>query len=188
MRRMRVSPQWSYRGSLHQEPSSRAQRLHVVVHRRSGTSAADGGSMKDLPHHYPASARGSSTGIVTVTSPGLASFASGPPSEFGGSGMEWSPETLLSAAVADCFILTFRAIARASKLSFEDLACDVDGELDRVDGQLRFTRFVVRARLVVPAGGDEARARALLEKAERGCLVSRSLLASTSLEAEVVTG
>ena len=106
--------------------------------------------------------------------------------EFGGNGKEWSPETLLCAAIADCFVLTFRGIARASKLTFADVACDVAGKLDRVDGQLRFTGFTLRARLAVPPDTDEARARALLEKAERGCLISRSLAAPTTLAAEVV--
>jgi len=142
--------------------------------------------MKDLPHHYPAAARGGASGDVTLTSPGLADLASEPPVEFGGAGTLWSPETLLAAAVADCFILTFRAIARASKLTFDELLCDVSGELDRVEGQLRFKHFAVQARLLVPAGTDEARARTLLEKAERGCLVSRSLSATTSLACEVV--
>ena len=37
--------------------------------------------------------------------------------EFGGPGDLWSPETMLAGAVAGCFILTFRAAARASSAS-----------------------------------------------------------------------
>ena len=39
--------------------------------------------------------------------------------------------TLLIAAVADCFILTFRAVARASRFEWISLGCTVDGVLDR---------------------------------------------------------
>lgn len=149
-------------------------------------AAARGDPMKDLPHQYFVTARGASTGAVDLSSPGVANLHSEPPPEFGGSGAEWSPETLLCAAVADCFLLTFRAVARAAKIEYVDLACDVAGKLDRVDGQLRFTHFVLRARLAVPPGSDASRARAMLEKAERGCLISRSLAAPTVLAAEVV--
>jgi hypothetical protein len=42
-------------------------------------------------------------------------------------------------------------------------------------------------RLEVPAGSDPERARRLLEKAERACLVGNSLRFSPLLESEVVT-
>jgi uncharacterized OsmC-like protein len=54
-----------------------------------------------------------------------------------------------------------------------------------VDGGIQFTHVDLTAHLVVPGGVDEDRARHALEKAERLCLVSRSLKASTSLNAIV---
>jgi hypothetical protein len=33
------------------------------------------------------------------------------PREFDGRGNQWSPESLLAAALADCFVLSFRAVA-----------------------------------------------------------------------------
>ena len=98
---------------------------------------------------------------------------------------QWSPESLLVAAVADCFVLSFRAIARASKLEWESLSCSTDGILDRVDKLTRFTRFNVKAELVVPAGTDEAKAHRLIEKAEALCLVTNSLIAESHLDATV---
>lgn len=108
------------------------------------------------------------------------------PAEFGGPGDRWSPETLLVAAVAACFILSFRAIARASKMDWIALQCDVVGDLDKVERVTQFTRFVVRARLEVPAGIRDGKAERLLEKAERACLVTNSLKAPSELDAEVV--
>ena len=72
--------------------------------------------MQEFPHHYVAAASAESEGSVEVTSPGLESLETAGPAEFGGPGDLWSPETLLVAAVADCFILGFRAIARAARL------------------------------------------------------------------------
>ena len=98
----------------------------------------------------------------------------------------WSPESLLCAAVADCFILTFRAVSRAAKFDWLTLQCRVEGTLERVDGQSRFTRFATHATLSVPAGADAAKARALLERAEHGCLIANSLRGTRTLDAEVI--
>jgi organic hydroperoxide reductase OsmC/OhrA len=144
--------------------------------------------MHPYPHTYRASTRGGPTDLLTVASPGLPELASAPPPEFEGPGGVWSPETLLCAAVADCFVLTFRAIARASKLTWTSLDCQVEGILERVEGTSRFTRYVTHATLRAPPGTDVARAKLLLEKAEHGCLVANSLTGSRELVCEVIEG
>jgi organic hydroperoxide reductase OsmC/OhrA len=141
--------------------------------------------MQAFPHRYEVHADAEPSGSVRLDSAGLPPLASAPPAQFGGPGDQWSPETFLVAAVADCFILTFRAIATASKLAWERLGCDAEGTLDRTDGVLRFTALHLRARLTVPSGGDAERARRMLEKAERTCLVSSSLAFRPTLTAEV---
>ena len=73
--------------------------------------------MQDLPHHYKVAASAAPQGEVNLASNLLDPILSAPPAEYGGPGNRWSPETLLVAAVADCFILSFRAVARASKFS-----------------------------------------------------------------------
>lgn len=142
--------------------------------------------MQALPHHYPVTATAQSESIVTLEAEGLPALASAPPAQFGGPGDQWSPEDLLVASVADCFILTFRAIAKASKLDWIDLSCKAEGTLDRVERVTRFTAFKVTATLTVPAGTDTGRAGKLLEKAESACLITRSLEADTHLESEVI--
>jgi len=142
--------------------------------------------MQDLPHHYQVSASAETEGHVTLKADDLPQLVTAPPAEFGGPGDQWSPETLLVAAVADSFILTFRAIARASKLEWTNLECSAEGVLERVERVTRFTAVTVRASLTVPAGTDAEKARRLLEKSEAACLVTRSLLAEAHLEAEVI--
>lgn len=141
--------------------------------------------MHDYPHHYHVSAASAAEGEVTLASEGLADLPSMPPLEFNGPGGYWSPETLLVAAVADCFILSFRGIARASKLDWTRLECSVDGKLDKVDRVTRFTDFTVNATLDVPAGTDVAKAERLLERAEKVCLITNSLIADSHLDASV---
>lgn len=142
--------------------------------------------MQSLPHRYHVTATGAATGRVTLEHEGVPPIESAPPVEFGGPGDAWSPEGLLVAAVADCFILTFRAIARAAKLEWSALDVRVNGTLDRRDGVTQFTGFELQARLGIDATVDQASARAALERAERGCLVSNSLKAPVHLTAELV--
>ena len=144
--------------------------------------------MQDLPHHYAVSATAEVGANVRLESPGLEQIESAGPAEFGGPGDLWSPETLLVAAVADCYVLSFRAIARASRMDWISLRCDVTGDLDKVDRVTQFTHFHVRARLEVPEGIREGKPERLLEKAERSCLVTNSLKASSDLETEVIVG
>lgn len=143
--------------------------------------------MHEFPHHYVASAHGALNDDITLKSPQLPPLRTAAPAEFGGPGDRWSPETLLVGAVANCFILTFRAVARAAKLPWISLACDVEGTLDRVERVTQFTGFTVRAALQVPHGTDEEQARRLLEKAEHACLVTNSLKAATHLEVVIDT-
>ena len=142
--------------------------------------------MRYFPHHYKVAATAGPDGDVSLSGDGLDAILSAPPAQFGGPGDKWSPETLLVAAVADCFILSFRAIAEASKLSWISLKCEVEGTLDRKEGATKFTEFVVRATLSVPQDTKEERAHRLLEKVEESCLIANSLSGTIHLDAVVL--
>lgn len=141
--------------------------------------------MQDFPHHYKTRAAASAEGSVELTSPGLEALESAGPAEFGGPGDLWSPETLLAASIADCFILSFRAVARAAKFDWLSLSCEVDAVLDKVERVTQFTEFHQKVVLEVPAGSDEAKAMRLLEKAEHVCLITNSLTGTAHLDATV---
>ena len=141
--------------------------------------------MQDFPHHYKTTASARHDSNVDLTSPGLPNLPAAAPAEFGGPGDHWSPETLLSAAVASCFKLSFKAIARAAKFEWITIRCDVIAVLERVDKVTQFTEFHQTVILEVPRGSDEAKAMRLLEKAERSCLVTNSLTGTTRLDATV---
>ena len=95
--------------------------------------------MQPFPHHYTVGASLVGDGLATLTSTGVRPLETAPPTEFGGPGDCWSPESLLIAAAVDCFMLTFRGIAGASKYAWSQLECKADGVLERVDGVTRFT-------------------------------------------------
>lgn len=123
---------------------------------------------------------------MTIEAPELPSIETAPPPEFDGPRGTWSPETLLTAAVADCFILTFRAVARAANYSWIALDCRVEGTLERIEGRSRFAAFTTTARLTIPPDADTPTARHLLEKAEHGCLIANSLRAERALLIELI--
>jgi organic hydroperoxide reductase OsmC/OhrA len=141
--------------------------------------------MQPFPHHYSITAKARAQGDVSLEGDRLPAILSAPPTEFGGPGDRWSPETLLVAAVADCFVLTFRGIAGLSRFSWSALECNVTGRVERVDRVTQYTELHVRARLRVPPGTNEDQARRLLTKAEETCLVTNSLKVHPQLEATV---
>ena len=142
--------------------------------------------MHPFPHRYVVNAAVRPVGDVPLSAVGVRVIESAPPKEFDGPGNQWSPEGLLTAAVADCFVLSFRAIATASKYAWISLEARTEGTLDRIEGKMRFTRFDTHAKLQVPAGADIERAKKLLEKAEQACLVANSLSGERHLTIEVV--
>jgi organic hydroperoxide reductase OsmC/OhrA len=144
--------------------------------------------MHPFPHLYVASASSATAGDVTLASAGLADLPSDAPAEFGGPGTRWSPETLLIASVADCFVLSFRAVAAASKFPYVSVSANVTGKLEKTPAGMMFTSFDVKAKLVVPAGTDAERAKKLLEKSEQVCLIRNSLKGESHLESEVSFG
>ena len=144
--------------------------------------------MHPLPHRYLVTAIVRPDGDVPLSAEGVRIIESAPPKEFDGPGNQWSPEGLLTAAVADCFVLSFRAIARASKFSWVNLEARTEGTLDRIDGKLRFTGFATHAKLQVPVDADIERAKKLLEKAEQTCLIANSLSGERLLKIDVIAG
>lgn len=97
------------------------------------------------------------------------------PPEFQGESGVWTPEHFLTAAVATCFISTFEAVANYSKFPAKGLQVSVDGQLERVEGGYRFTRVTIKPVLTILKESDRERGIHLLEKAEKVCLISRSL-------------
>ncbi|HUL74992.1 MAG TPA: OsmC family protein [Vicinamibacterales bacterium] len=141
--------------------------------------------MQPFPHFYTVTSDAAPEGEVVLNSPGLPALPTATPAEFDGPGDRWSPESLLVAAVADCFLLTFRGIARASKMPWTSISCEVVGRLERIDRVTKFTDIVVRARLRVPAEASEEQAERILVRAEETCLITRSLTAVTHLETSI---
>lgn len=142
--------------------------------------------MQAMPHHYQVSSCSCSEGNLSCSSKGLADLNLDAPAEFGGPGDLWSPETLMMSSVSSCFILSFKAIARFSKLSWKSIECESVGRLDRVERVTRFIEITNKVKLVIDSSTSQEKALKLLEKAEALCLVTNSLNSKLKLECEII--
>ncbi len=166
-------------------PPSMEASLHVSAVKYGSRPPRESVRMHPFPHFYTVNSHANPSGAVTLSASNVPELASQPPREFDGPGDQWSPEGLLTAAVADCFVLNFRAIAAASKFAWTELSAATEGRLDRVEGKMRFTSFTTKASLTVPQGAAVERAKKLLERAEQTCPVANSLTAERHLEASI---
>jgi organic hydroperoxide reductase OsmC/OhrA len=81
---------------------------------------------------------------------------------------------------------TFIAIAELSKLGVVSFTSTAVGKLEKPEGQgYRITEIVLRPKLVIRFESDAERARRILEKAERNCLISNSITTDVTLEPEI---
>ena len=121
-----------------------------------------------------------------MSAPDLPSLEVDAPPEFKGHEGVWTPEHLFVAAVNSCFLTTFLAIAENSKLEFVSFSAGAKGKIEKLEGQgFIMTEVVLHPKLLISHAGDADRARRILQKAEKNCLISNSIKAETRLEPEV---
>ena len=125
-------------------------------------------------------------GAYKLSSEKLQDIETAPPANFGGPGNIWSPEELFVGVIADCFMMTFRAISEMSKLDWISLDCSANGVLERIDGVIQFTEVIIYATLKIEEGGNKERAIRIMEKAEKNCLVTNSIKTKVHLDAKVM--
>ena len=141
--------------------------------------------MEKFPHLYTSKAMCESSGSAITESRECPVLHVAEPKEFGGTGKEWSPEQMFVSTVANCLLLTFRAIANASKFEFIDIKCVAVGKLDRVEGNNRFTNIDISANLLLKSNSDKQKGLRLLNKAEKQCLIKNSISSEVNFNNEI---
>lgn len=143
--------------------------------------------MADFPHVYTTSAQGTNDIILDLSAEKLPKLQVSPPVEFGGPEGYWNPEMFFSAAISTCFILTFKAVARGKKLTWNAINVDADAYLDKTGSKLSFTRVDIFVTLTIPAAeaGNEETYKQALQKAEETCLITQSINASLHLQTKI---
>jgi organic hydroperoxide reductase OsmC/OhrA len=142
--------------------------------------------MPEQKHLYRTGVRWISQRRGSLSSPGLPELAVATPPEFpGGHPGTWSPEHLFVAAAEVCLMTTFLAIAENSKLEYLSYSSESEGTLEKTDQGYLITEIVIRPRIVVSDPASVDRARNIVGKAERHCLISNSMKTRVRLEAVV---
>ena len=108
-----------------------------------------------------------------------------PPPEFKGHDGIWSPEDLFVASANICLMTTFLSVAERAGLAFISYESAAEGKLELVDGKFQFTAITLNPVITLPVGGDVAKAKELIEKAEANCLISNSMKAHVTLASTI---
>ena len=98
------------------------------------------------------------------------------PPEFRGTDPHtWSPEDVLVAAAGSCLAVTIAGLAEREQLPLHGLSVKAEGIVGRrPDDRFGFVRIEQTVDVITDADQEDA-ARALIGKAEDGCLVTVSL-------------
>jgi organic hydroperoxide reductase OsmC/OhrA len=114
------------------------------------------------------------------------SIAFSAPPEFNGQAGHWTPEHFFVAAVASCYVSTFSGIASNSNFEFFSLELETEGIVAQDRAGWRFREVVLRPRLTIARAEDKDLGNRLLHKAEKNCLVGRSLACPVVLEPALI--
>jgi organic hydroperoxide reductase OsmC/OhrA len=129
---------------------------------------------------------GLKTGRLTAAADDLPVLDVASPPEFDGPEGVWSPEHMFVASLGACLMTTFRAIAAASGVEILEYEDRVTGRLTQAPDRLyRIERVTLRPRIVIADPGQVDKARRLLDKAERACLISRSVNSQVVLDPSI---
>lgn len=137
---------------------------------------------------YPVSVRWRGGRLASAESDGKGRLSLATPPEFrGGLAGYWSPEDLLVAATASCFVLTLAAVAERREAPLLDATVTATGHMSRRnEGRLGFTVIEVDAVLETVPGGEQA-VRAAAAAAEERCLITRALDVPVHVAVDVTT-
>ncbi len=108
-----------------------------------------------------------------------------PPPEFHGPEGRWTPEHLYVASVGTCFMITFLAMARISKLEIQSFSVRAQGRLEKITGRgYQMAEIVLRPRAVFRFQDDFNQATTILENAGQSCPISNSIKTAVIIEPE----
>ncbi len=143
------------------------------------------------PFSYETSVKWTEGKAGVIGGPGVPPVSFGAPAEFGGAGQSWTPEHFYLAAAEACLMNTFLSVAEASGMAIESYASEARAKLEWVEGSgFRMTGIEITPTIRVPSEATVEKATRLIQKAEKLCLVARSMTANVVIfpKIEVAVG
>ena len=108
--------------------------------------------------------------------------------EFAGDTLRWNPEDLLGAALANCHMLTFLALAAKAKVEVKAYEDRAEALLDTVEKVTSITTIRLRPTIRVAPGTSMAKVLDLFQKAHKYCFVANSIKSKVIMEPRVIEG
>ena len=155
------------------------EREHVGAHIKRGEDERMESKPKVYRYHTAVKWTEQRKGVISCA--GKPDIAVATPPEFKGHDGIWSPEDLFVASANICLMTTFLAVAERAGLAFTSYESAAEGKLELVEGKFQFTAITLKPVITLAAGGDAAKAKELIEKAEANCLISNSMKAQVTL-------
>jgi organic hydroperoxide reductase OsmC/OhrA len=106
--------------------------------------------------------------------------------QYRGDAAKLNPEELFLASLTSCQMLTYLALAHRAGLdvlAYEDRS---EAILAMAERKMRVTEVHLRPKITIAAGGEEARARSLVETAHEGCFIANSVACAVHMDPEIV--
>jgi organic hydroperoxide reductase OsmC/OhrA len=111
----------------------------------------------------------------TIRSSGKADIAGSSDPAFRGDPARWNPEELLVAAASACHKLWYLHLCAEADIAVLDYTDDAEGTMIDSPAEGRFTRIVLRPRVLIRAGDDAALAETLHHRAHAHCYIANSV-------------
>lgn len=100
-----------------------------------------------------------------------------------------NPEDLLVVSLASCHMLSYLALAASSGVTVTAYADEAEGRLEQgADKGWKMVEVVLRPRVTLAPGADQAKAQRLHDRAHDVCFIARSVNFPVKHEAVIVTG
>ena len=137
--------------------------------------------MSNFPHNYISKSSATNDSLIDTVCDSSPSLQVSPPPQFGGPEGHWTPEAFFASSISSCFILTFRAVARAKKLDWQNLEVEVDAQLNKEGAKLYFDEVTINAKLTICCESNVDPFLKTLDQAEKGCLITNSIVSKVKL-------
>jgi organic hydroperoxide reductase OsmC/OhrA len=107
---------------------------------------------------------------------------------FRGDAARVNPEQLFVASLSACQALTYLFLAAKHGVPVVGYRDEAEGRLGLADGKMRVSRVVLRPRITLAGGADEARARELVAMAHADCFIANSTSTPVHIDPTIQIG
>jgi len=113
------------------------------------------------------------------------SFEVATPPEFRGHAGIWSPEDLFIAAINSCVMTTFLFFAEKETVELCAYKSEAEGMLEKIKDKFMFSQIHLKVGIKVKLQEQLGKVQELLDRAEKQCLISNSILPNVKVDSEI---